>query len=274
MWLHQLPYCIKQLCDQWSLTDIRPVSNMSYNYVALAIQNKHKPVVLKLSCDSKLVEDEYKALRYFDGAASVRLLDINLQDNAILLTQAIPATNLNSVASQDMEAAIPIYADLVRKIASKPLSAGNFRHVTEWCRAIDRIKKEDIDERLVAKAIQIRSCLLSFMQSEYLCHADLHLDNVLQHQKNWISIDPKGVIGDIAFEASAFDFVKKDEWCKLDAVKSNIIFRINWLAEILKIDKNRLLNWVFLREIISAQWFIEDGGDPEKALKLASTIVV
>lgn len=46
--------------------------------------------------------------------------------------------------------------------------------------------------------------------------------------------------------------------------------RINLLANNLGIDKNRLLAWIFLRTIISAQCFIEDGGDPNEKLNLAS----
>ncbi len=272
-WLHQLPSCVKRLADHWSLTDIMPVSNMSYNYVALAVQNKQKPVVLKISCDKNLIEEETNALKHFDGSGSVKLLAINSEDNAILIEQAIPGKALSAVSPVNMQEMLRIYADLVSEIASKPLLDNHYRHVAQWCKTIDRIKKGDIKEDLVAKAIEVRSFLLPCAQPEYLCHGDLHMENVLQHKENWISIDPKGIIGEIAFEASAFNFVKKEEWHCLHSIKNTVISRIHQLANFLQIDGKRLLQWVFLREMISAQWFIEDRGDPTKALKLASLII-
>ncbi len=272
-WLKQLPYHIKQLRDHWSLTDITPVNNMSYNYVARAIQKKQKLVVLKVSCDKTLIEDEYKALKHFDGAGSVKALAINPNQNAILIEQAVPGNTLETDLNVNMTETMRIYADVVRKIASKPLSNFHYRHTEEWCKAIDRIKTDDIQKNLVKKALEIRSFLLSSAQDTHLCHGDLHLGNVLKHQKNWISIDPKGIMGEIAFEASAFNFIKKNEWQHPDSIKDTAISRSNQLANILKIDKTRLLRWIFLREIISAQWFIEDRGNPEKAIQLASSII-
>lgn len=271
-WLKQLPSCIERLCAIWSLNDIVPVNNMSYNYVARAIQHNKNPVVLKVSCDKKLIEDESRALQHFDGAGSIKLLSIDTQNNALLLEQAIPGRALSSVLSKNVEEAMRIYAGVVTKIASKPLLENNYLHVSEWCKAIDRIKVGDVDNGLIKKAIKIRDHLLSSAKSEYLCHGDLHLENIIQQDKAWLSIDPKGVIGEMSFEASAFNFVKKDEWDSCDEIGSVVMNRVNTLANFLKIAADRLLAWVFLREMVSAQWFIEDRGDPEKALKLASSI--
>ncbi len=38
-WLSQLPHLITILAAHWSLTDITPVNNMTWNYVALASQS-------------------------------------------------------------------------------------------------------------------------------------------------------------------------------------------------------------------------------------------
>jgi streptomycin 6-kinase len=108
--------------------------------------------------------------------------------------------------------------------------------------------------------------LLSTAQQEYLCHGDLHLENILQHGSHWLAIDPKGIIGEMAFEAAAFDCLSPDELKDSQQVTSKIIDRVEKLAITLRIDFNRLLAWIFLRTIISAQWFIEDKGEPNESL--------
>lgn len=113
-WLNQLPILIEFLSKHWSLTDIKPVSNLSYNYVALATQNNNKPVVVKISCDEQLIADEYKALQHFDGRGSIKVLDINTDHHALLLEQAIPGQLLKENHPIKIEDTIEIYAQVVK----------------------------------------------------------------------------------------------------------------------------------------------------------------
>ncbi|MDQ8039109.1 MAG: hypothetical protein REH83_01745 [Rickettsiella sp.] len=64
-WLNSLPITIEKLSQQWSLKHINPVNNMTWNYVTLALQENKRPVVLKISCDKQVIQDEYKALHHF-----------------------------------------------------------------------------------------------------------------------------------------------------------------------------------------------------------------
>ncbi len=107
---------------------------------------------------------------------------------------------------------------------------------------------------------------------DYLCHGDLHLENIIQQGSNWVVIDPKGIIGEMAFEAAAFDLISQEEMRDLSALPAKIVHRVQLLSHALDIDYNRLLYWTFLRVIISAQWFIEDNGDPSQMLILANCI--
>ena len=69
-WLGSLPEIIDHLASKWGLSEISPVSNMSYNYVAKATQ-KNQAVVLKISCDEEFIDSEFRALKHFDVMAIV-----------------------------------------------------------------------------------------------------------------------------------------------------------------------------------------------------------
>ena len=270
-WLNALPTIQQKLSKFWSLTNIMPVNNMSYNYVALALQNNN-PVVLKISCDKQLIQDEYKALKHFNGQGSIRALDIHSELNALLLEQAVPGYLLKEHHPEKIADTIHIYSNVVKALANQPLSDNNYTHVSQWCKAIDRITDSKIEKHFSDKAKKLKSELLSTTQPEYLCHGDLHLENIIKQKENWFAIDPKGIVGEMAFEAAAFDLVSKHELQDESNVPSLMLDRITKLSTALDINFDRLLSWIFLRILISAQWFIEDNGDPSQMLVLAKYI--
>ena len=61
-WIQSLPEITDSLSKKWQLTDIVPVENMSWNYVAKVHSKKHGPVCIKVSVDENLISDEMKAL--------------------------------------------------------------------------------------------------------------------------------------------------------------------------------------------------------------------
>lgn len=271
-WLSKLPSIINALSIYWSLTDIKPVNNMNYNYVALALQNNKIPVVLKISCDEALILNEYNALQHFNGHGAIKVFEINKEYNALLLEQAIPGCLLKENHPLKIEETIKIYGNVVKALAEQPLPKGNYTHVSKWCETIDRITDQRIERKFVDKAKELKSILLASAEHEYLCHGDLHLENIIQHDKNWVSIDPKGIIGEMAFEAAAFDLITQAEIKDNAKIQEKISDRIVKLATILGLDFKRLLAWIFLRVILSAQWFVEDKGDPSNMLVLANYV--
>lgn len=264
-WINALPSIVKHLSQHWSLTDIKPVKNMSWNYVATAVQHGHDLVVLKISCDKELIRDEYKTLQHFNGQGAIKVLDINAEHNALLLEQAVPGYLLKELHPKNIIDTIHDYTDVVKKLATVPITDVNdFTHVSKWCAAFDRITDARVEKRFIEKAQALKTMLLGTAKQEYLCHGDLHLENIIKHGSDWLVIDPKGIIGEMAFEAAAFDLIDKENM--------QIIEQVQMLANALRLDFKRLLAWVFLRIIMSAQWFIEDNGDPSHMLKLANDV--
>jgi streptomycin 6-kinase len=271
-WLADLPAITSSLARRWRLNGITPVEQMNYNYVALAIQADKTPVVMKISCDESLILSEYNALKHFNGHASIKVLDIEKNYHALLLEQAIPGTSLQKNYPRHVKNTIDIYAKVVKSLSTPTLSTKEFIHVSKWCDTIDRIDNHQIDQPLVDCARRLRSFLLISAEHEYICHGDLHLENIIQHGEKWLAIDPKGIIGEMAFEAAAFNLISQDDMREIHTVPNKMHDRILALSTALDLSYRRLLYWFFLRVIMSVQWFIEDNGDPGSMLALATLL--
>ena len=163
-WIANLPNTIEILADHWSLSNLVPVDNMTFNYVAKAIDNSNQPIILKIGFDTNVISDEKRALIYFDGNASIRLIDYNEKYNALLLQQAIPGTTLKSLYPANDKFVIDCYVDTVQKLLDKPLNnKNNFRHISDWLKILDDFKSDKLPEYLLKKAIHLKNTLLASM---------------------------------------------------------------------------------------------------------------
>ncbi len=89
----------------------------------------------------------------------------------------------------------------------------------------------------------------------------IYHDNILKHGNEWLSIDPKGVIGEVEFEIAAFDFMYISELIAAVDIK-NVFKKRELLAQKSGLDAQRIKDWVFVRLILMAVWFIEGNGNP------------
>ncbi|PIT86882.1 MAG: hypothetical protein COU33_00710, partial [Candidatus Magasanikbacteria bacterium CG10_big_fil_rev_8_21_14_0_10_43_6] len=199
------------------------------------------------------------------------------KQKALLLQQAVPGVSLKSLYPANVHEVVDAYSAVVKELTSVAApAAGNFPRVRDWLKAFDRVDATRIPQTLFQKANTLQKQLLNTADNEILLHGDLHHDNILKHGNQWLAIDPKGIIGELAFEAAAFDFIHLSELesLKIDEIQKLFCTRVSQLAEKLNIDPKRLSQWVFVRLILMALWFIEDGGDPQLPIRLAKLLFV
>lgn len=272
-WINQLPDSLAALTDYWNLSDVIPVPNMTFNYVAKALFHQQKPVVLKMSCDRKSLENEKRALLNLNRQGSIDLIDYNRKYNALLLQQAIPGMTLKSIYPAQMDYVMDCYIKTMFRLHHPNLPKRiKHPHISEWLNALDKPQVSRIPTALLSRAIHLKNKLLSSLKTPILLHGDLHHDNILKHGNDWLAIDPKGVIGDREFEIAAFDFMYVSELANITDSKSIMEQRIEVLAQKSKLDAQRIKDWVFVRLILMAAWLLEDNDDPNWAIKLAEQL--
>lgn len=271
-WLSNLPALVDELQKSWKLKNLHPVDNMSFHFVAKAMTVNNLPVVLKIGIDKKIIESEMHALKFFHGQSAIKLIDYNEKYHALLLQQAIPGNSLKSIYAAQCDLVLEVYVRTINKLHRQKLPLDySFPHSSKWLEIIDKIRSDKIPGALLQHAIQLKNKLLLTSKNEILLHGDLHLDNVLQNDNEWIVIDPKGIIGEKEFEIAAFDFIDASELQNKN-LQQLLVARIQSLAQKAQVDFLRLKNWVFVRLILSAAWSIEDHDDPNRAIYLAELL--
>lgn len=270
VWLDRLPAVVSSLAQHWKLKNIAPVPNMTFNYVAKATTESNHPVILKIGCDAELIDAEKHALAYFKGSGSIKLIDFHALHHALLLQQALPGTTLKFLYPHQMDFVIDAYSTVVKQL-HRPLVGQHPLHISDWLTALDKVPKGKLPENLLTKAMAIRDKLLASSSEHVFLHGDLHHDNIIQHEDRWLAIDPKGIVGEPAFEVAAFDFIHSSEMDDADC-KALLEARVKRLSFNLNLDPEQLKEWVFVRILLSAAWWVEDRGDPSKDVHLAERL--
>jgi streptomycin 6-kinase len=256
-WLDHLPRLVAKIEVGYGLSNLKPVKNLSYNYVLTGFQGS-KAVILKLGLDIDGFKREAAALMAFEGSGVVEVLSENT--GLLLVECAVPGVSLKSYFPDKDDGAINITANVIKRLHKVPIPSPHaFPHIKDWLAVLDCDLK--IPAKTLQKARELRDQLLKTAASDVLLHGDLHHDNILQNGNDWVVIDPKGVIGEPAYEVAAFIRNPMPELLTHDSSPNIIHNRITQFSELLELPSQRIFDWCFVQAVLSWVWAIEDGCD-------------
>jgi len=133
-----------------------------------------------------------------------------------------------------------------------------------WFQALDLVALAQGD--LFSDCARVSAELLAQEQEITPLHGDIHHDNILDFgERGWLAIDPKGLIGDRAFDYANL-------FCNPDASAADpqrFDRRVEIVSEAAGLDRTRLLRWILAWAGLSAAFSIEDGDPPDRALEIA-----
>lgn len=270
VWLERLPTYVAQLAQELALTDLRPLQNLSYNYLLLGKQQDQE-VVLKLSINEHELNREAAALQIYAGSGAVQLLA--QQPGALLLQRALPGKPLSSYFPDHEDVAAEITVSLIQKLHNIPTAYEyHFPTLTSMLDVLDQ--KVPIPQEILKKARKLRENLVSTTKRVLLLHGDLHHDNIIHHGDQWLIIDPKGIVGDPAYEVAIYLCNPINKMLALSYsptfIKTLIQKRIKFFAHTLDIEEQRLYDWGLLRAITGWIWNLQDHLDDAFFKKITS----
>lgn len=275
-WLRDIPLVLAECAARWGLEIQPPFQGLSYNYVAPATREDGSAVVVKIYLPDELnFLAEVEALRLYDGRGAARLLDADMEKGVMLLERLLPGTLL--VGMEDVRAT-SIAASVMRELWRPPPAQHRFLSVAEWARGFERLRRAfggttgPFPAQLVDRAECLYSELLASSAPSVVLHGDLHHYNILAATRQpWLAIDPKGVIGEPAYETGAWlrNPIGIETW---PDIKQITVRRVWQLSEELGFDRQRIHDWATAQMALSAWWSYEDHEDWQEPVAFAQML--
>lgn len=98
-------------------------------------------------------------------------------------------------------------------------------------------------------------------------HGDLHHGNILHGPRGWLAIDPRGLVGDAAFDAAnlLYNPLQRDDLC---LSPEHLYRRAGIYARALGQELPQILAYAYAYGCLSAAWHAEDGNAADEAREL------
>ncbi len=251
-WLDALPRLVAEVAGMWSLTLGEPYVPSGYTALALrATRADGTPCVLKVGVPDEWSKPEAAALRHFGGGAAVTFLAADADRFALLLERCDPGTPLTA---EPDDVATTVIAGLLRELWAPPPEAHLFRVLSRDCEGwAATVRGSDVvDARLRDETLDLLGWLAAAVPDPVVLHGDLHAANVLRARRRpWLVIDPKGAVGDRAFDTAA---AIRDR-----AAPDLVPRRFAILTETLGLDPARVRGWALVQAVEGAAWSAQAG---------------
>jgi streptomycin 6-kinase len=264
-WIDALPDLAADLLDRWRLRRDGPATCGAIALVLPVVREDGLPAVLKLQPVSEETVGEPDALRAWNGAGAVRLLDHDLGSGSMLLERLDPDRSLATV-SDDL-AALQILSELLARLSAVAAPLG-LRRLSDI--GADLLERASRALTLVHDPSQIRlirACASALEDvlpeaGDRLLHWDLHYFNILapdpaDRREPWLAIDPKPLAGDPGFELLAALHNRWEDAVATGDVRRAIRRRFDLMTEVVGLDRERATGWTLARILQNALWDVE-----------------
>jgi streptomycin 6-kinase len=210
------------------------------------------------------------AYEYFSGHGAVTL---HAQDGrALLLERIAPGHALTErVLAGDDDGATAVLCDVMSALHRDAPPPAELATVEDWGADLsqDHLAGGPLPLALVSRAAAVFDELCRSQGPRICLHGDLHHDNVLfDAERGWLAIDPKGVIGERAYECGALLRNPTEEASRF-ADPAIIDRRVRIICERLGLDRARVIGWCFAQAVLAAVWAVQDGREDRRGVVTA-----
>jgi streptomycin 6-kinase len=293
-----LPALIDEASQRWRLTDVQPVPNLSFHFVAFA-QKEPSPfgrgqtegdVILKMGIPNHEFISEMAALKLFNGHGTCQLLEYDEERGLLLLERLKPGKMLAELEDDDERTHIAV--DVMQKIwhPIETLESNSllfdsrqqtvrlqnkFIRLSDWFDGLKKIRPHfnggtgPFPKELLERVESFLPELFADKNVK-LIHGDFHHFNILSSERGWLVIDPKGVIGPAGYEIGPLMINPWNSLSDRTKFKVQAERRVSILSERLGWERETIIKWATAHAVLSAWWNIEDGMEDEYSMECAT----
>jgi streptomycin 6-kinase len=263
-WLTELPALLDEAVRRWELTLGEPFL-LSYNYVCAATLPDGRPAVLKLGVPNPELTSEMAALRLYDGQGACKLYDSDPEGGMLLEERLTPGTMLHGGGLDD-EAQTAIAADVMKRIWRPAPPGEPLITLESWFAELKELRPTfdggtgPFPKKLVEAVEDLLPGLFADPVRPVVLHGDCHHFNILESERGWLVIDPKGVVGPPGYEVGPLMLNPWADFARQPGVAGLAARRLDILSERLGIDRPVLWAWSVCHSLLSAWWDLAEDG--------------
>jgi streptomycin 6-kinase len=276
-WLAGLPDLLQQAAARWRLKIGEPFL-LSYNYVCAATRADGTPAVLKIGVPNRELTSEINTLRVYAGQGACRLYEADPEKGMLLLERLLPGAML--VTLEDDDRATGIAADVLKQTHRPVPRETGFLSLRRWFGELKNVRtlfnggSGPFPEKTFSMVEALIEQLFAEAGPEVLLHGDFHHYNILQSERGWLVIDPKGVAGPAEYDpgpllTNPYTYMPEEP----EAIRRTQR-RIAILAERAGFEPQRLRAWGICHCVLSSYWDMQpDGTGGEEARQWAEILI-
>jgi streptomycin 6-kinase len=252
-WLAELPGIIEDLLSQWGCTVDGDIVHGQVG-VVVPVQD----AVLKVSFPHPGNDFEPHAFAAWGGRGAVKLYERDDARYAMLLERVHGST-----LAEHPDGVATIAGDLLRQLTI-PAPDGLPRmsaKADEWAADLRRDAAE-LDHPLPDAVVEQAMAVVDELcreQPETMVHGDFHSSNILRADREpWLVVDPKGYVGDPAFDAAIFLRTRAYHLYLARTAAGDLLRQLAaelaQFADASGIDADRIRRWTQLIAVQSSFW--------------------
>jgi streptomycin 6-kinase len=259
-WLADLPRIVAELEDKWRVTTEPAFEKGEYNFVAPA-RSESVDAVLKVSPPFPTIEiyAEAEFLEKLDGKRAPKLLEMDRENRAILIERVRPGVTMDiRFAEHPFSCVEPAIEVLKSILTPPPYPPAEVQLFYDWFYRFQRAKDTDFPKTYFEKACNIFEPLFQDDDRTYHLHGDFHPGNVITSGEGFAVIDPKGLVGHVAYDISVF--LNNLHWWQKGKpnVRENLFAAAKKFGDAFAMDEREIREVAYAGMVIGAWWNFED----------------
>jgi len=266
--LTALPHMINIQCERWGLRIVGPPAHGA-NAIVVPVDRGADPLVLRMTPPGRDVGELVRALRFWDGRGTVRLVDHDLAAGAMLLERL----SSESLTSAPLDETMAVIGRMMRRLAVAAPADAPSTSVVVADRA-DELSRDweslarPFDRSFLRTAAGAAERMASPVEDDVdAVNGDLHAAQVLRGTREpWLVVDPVLLRGDIAYDLARALWTRIDEM----ADAASIVACFDIAVRESGVDRDRARDAVVFRTVDYWLWALAAGftDDPLRCARL------
>lgn len=261
-YLSDLPALLTEAARRWDLTLGEPFL-LSYNYACAVTLADGTPAVLKIGLPNAELTSEIAALRLYEGRGTCCLYAADAERGMLLEERLLPGTMLH-LSGLDDERQTVIAAEVMQRLWHPVPPGSALLTLRGWFDALSGLRPRfgggsgPFPLRLVEAVERLLPDLWADSSPAVVLHGDCHHYNILQSERGWLAIDPKGVIGPPEYEVGPLLLNPWGDLAARPEAPAVSWRRLEILAEHLRLERWKLWAWAVCHSLLSAWWDLNE----------------